>query len=287
MARGTPEVAFVQQYQNTITMLAQQMDNRLRQTVMVDTDWTGEAKYYDQYGSDSMEEIMTRYADTPVQTPDHERRRVTPRFFVSNTLEDPQDALAMLVDPKSTYMQAKMASAARKTDLIIIQAASAAALAGKAGGTSTALPSTSKIAVGGAGLTKAKLIEASKKLNANEVEKEDRHIVISAEQLEDLLNTTEVTSSDFNTVKALVEGTLDTWLGFKFVHSEQLETDASDSRLVLAYQKKGIQLAIQNEAEGRIDPRPDKNYAWQVYLKIVLGAVRLEEERVIQIACSE
>ncbi len=56
---------------------------------------------------------------------------------------------------------------------------------------------------------------------------------------------------------------------------------------MLAYQKKGIQLAIQNEAEGRIDPRPDKNYAWQVYLKIVLGAVRLEEERVIQIACSE
>jgi len=287
MARGTPEVAFVQQYQNTITMLAQQMDNRLRQTVMVDTDWTGEAKYYDQYGEDSMEEIMTRYADTPVQTPDHERRQVTPRFFVSNTLEDPQDALAMLVDPKSAYMQAKMGAAARKTDLIIIQAASAAALAGKAGGTSTSLPAASKIAVGGAGLTKAKLIEASKKLNGYEVETADRFIVISAEQLEDLLNTTEVTSSDFNTVKALVEGTLDTWLGFKFVHSEQLETDASDSRLVLAYQKKGIQLAIQNEAEGRIDPRPDKNYAWQVYLKIVLGAVRLEEERVIQIACSE
>ena len=76
-------------------MLAQQLDSRLRGAVMVDTNWTGEEKYYDQYGSDTMVEITSRYADTPVQEPDFERRQVTPKYFVSNTLEDPFEALAM------------------------------------------------------------------------------------------------------------------------------------------------------------------------------------------------
>src|SRR5689334_5761232 len=97
---GAPDTAFVRQYKDTITILAQQADARLEGAVMVDRDFKGEKKFYEQYASDSMEEIMSRYADTPVQTPDHRRRMVTPRFFVSNTLEDPKDAMQMLVDPK-------------------------------------------------------------------------------------------------------------------------------------------------------------------------------------------
>jgi len=48
-----------------------------------------------------------------------------------------------------------------------------------------------------------------------------------------------------------------------------------------------MQLAISNEAEGRVTERSDKNYAWQVYLRICLGATRLEEARVVSILCSE
>jgi hypothetical protein len=49
----------------------------------------------------------------------------------------------------------------------------------------------------------------------------------------------------------------------------------------------GLMLAIQKDIEGRVDERPDKNYAWQVYLKLCMGATRLEEARVVQIACVE
>ena len=284
---SAPSTVFCKQYQDAITMLSQQLDTRMRGAVLVDTNWTGEEKYYDQYNQDSMVEITSRYADTPVQEPDFARRQVVPSYFVSNTLEDPFEALAMLIDPKSTYMQAKVAAANRKIDSVLITAMGGTSKTGKAGGTDTVLPAASKIAVGAAGLTKAKLIEAKKKLDAEEVDKEDRYCVCSAEQMEDLLNTTEVTSADYNTVKTLVQGELDTWLGFKFLHSEQLAVDGSNDRLCYAFQKKGIQLAIQKEPEGRITERPDKNYAWQVYLRMALGATRLEEVRVIQIACSE
>lgn len=284
---GAPDTAFVRQYQDTIQLLAQQQDARIRPTVMVDNNWTGEKKFYDQYNTDSMVEILTRYQDTPIQAPDHRRRMVTPRYFVSNTLEDPVDALQMLIDPKSTYMTAKKAAANRQIDDLIITAANGTSLTGKDGTVSIPFPVANQIVAGGLGLTKIKVLDAKQRLDAGEVEKDDRYFTHSSKQLEDLLNTTEVTSSDYNSVKALVQGELMTWVGFKWIHTERLNVDGALARLCLAYQKKGIQLTIQKEVEGRVDERPDKNYAWQVYLRLAMGATRLEEARVMEIACVE
>ena len=283
---GTPNTAFVRQYQDTISLLVQQLDSRLRGCVMVDTNFTGDSKFYEQYASDSMVELTSRYSDTPIQLPDHRRRKVTPRYYVSNTLEDPKDALQMLIDPKSTYMQAKQAAAARQIDDTIITAFNATAYTGQEGTTTQAFDSNNQIAVGTTGLTKAKMLSAKKLLDAAEVDKEDRFIVTSAEQVEDLLNTTEVTSGDYNVVRTLVQGEINTWIGFQFKHSERLNTSGGN-RLVYAWQRKAMQLAIQKDVMGRVDPRPDKNYAWQVYMKLCLGATRLEEARIVEIACAE
>lgn len=286
---STPDTAFVRQYENTIALLAQQMDSYLRRTVMVDTNFKAEKKFYEQYNQDAFSELSTRYADTPLSLPDHRRRMVTPRFFVSATLEDPIDALQMLVDPKSTYYTAKVAGANRQTDDVIISSFVSTAYTGKDGTTSQAFTAANQIAEGGTGLTKAKLIKARRLLDQAEVERDDRFLVHGSIQMDDLLNTTEVTNSDYNVVKALVEGSLGPngrWLGFEFVRTERLLTSGSD-RLCYAFQKKAYQLAIQQDMMGRIDERPDKNFAWQVYMKIALGATRLEESRTVEIACLE
>jgi len=288
---GAPNVAYIQQYNNTIYLLAQQQDNRFATAVMVDTNWTGAAKFYDQYNTDSAVELQTRYADTPTQLPDFRRRMVTPRYFVSSTLEDPKDALQMAIDPKSTMMQAKMAAFNRTKDDIIISAQGGTAYTGQAGATPVTFPSANKIVYNqfttGNGLTKAKVLAAKRILDANEVEPTDRYISHTAAQLEDLLNTTEVTSSDYNVVKALVQGELKTWCGFAFIHSERLLTDANSNRLIYAWQRAAVQLAIQKEIEGRVDERADKNFAWQVYMRMCMGSTRLEEARIVQIACAE
>jgi len=290
---ATPDTAFVQQYQDAITMLAQQMNTRLRERVMVDTNFKSEKKFYEQYASDDLVELSTRYQDTPIQLPDHRRRMVTPRYFVGNTLEDPTDAKQMLIDPKSTYMQAKQAAAGRKIDDLIVTTLGGNAFTGKTGSTSQALGSAQQIAVtvggGGSdvGMNKAKVLNAKRLLDAAEVEEEDRTMGITARQLEDMLNITEVASSDYNVVKALVQGELNTWCGFQWVRTQRFTTDGNSDRLCYAWQKKGLQLAISKEPEGKISERPDKNYAWQVYLRICLGATRLEEARVVEIACDE
>jgi hypothetical protein len=288
---SAPDTAFVKAYGNTIYLLAQQMDTRLRSAIVVDTNWVGEQKFYDQYNQDVMLELIGRYQATPIQLPDFKRRMVAPRYFVSATLEDPKDALQTAIDPKSAFMQAKVAAGNRTFDDLIIAAAGGTAYTGKTGTTAVTFPSAQKIAVNylsaGTAMTKVKCIGAKRVLDTNEVDATDRYAVVSAQQLSDLLNTTEVASSDYNVVKSLVQGEINTWLGFSWIHSERLLTDTSSYRLCYFFQRYALQLAIQKDIEGRIDERVDMNFAWQVYLRMCAGATRLEEGRIVQVPCVE
>jgi len=286
---GNVTVAFTRQYEDNITQLVQQTSSKLRPTVLVDTNFTGEYKFYDQLGSTSMIPKTSRNQDTPSIDPDHNRRRISKQDFIHNVLFDKEDQLSMIIDPKSAYSQSAAMAAGRQMDDVIIAAYNATAYTGKTGSTSTSFNSDNQIAVGGTGLTINKLLEAKRRLDNADVEAEDRVCVCSPLQIEGLLKQTEITSADYNTVRALVKGDIDTFLGFKFVtiSTNRLVTDDSSSRLCYCYHKAAMQLAIQKEASGRIDERPDKNYAWQVFFSMTIGATRLEEARIIQIACAE
>jgi hypothetical protein len=101
-----------------------------------------------------------------------------------------------------------------------------------------------------------------------------------------LMNNTTVTSSDFNTVKALAQGEINTFVGFNFIVSNRL-TDDGTSRQVIAFASDGIKLAMGKEPSAKIDERADKSYATQVYYCQTIGATRMEEEKVVEIACNE
>jgi transcriptional regulator of nitric oxide reductase len=143
-------------------------------------------------------------------------------------LIDDQDKIRLLSDPTSVYAKAAAAGIGRAMDDVIISAFNASASTGKSGSTSTAFDSNNIVAHSSAGLTVAKLISAKKILDQNSVDPSiTRYIVVSPEQIEDLLNTTSVTSSDFNTVKALATGTVDSFVGFKFIVSNRLKDDGT------------------------------------------------------------
>lgn len=119
-------------------------------------------------------------------------------------LIDDADKVRMLIDPTSTYARAAAAAIGRSMDDAIITAATGTSLTGKAGGTSTSMLAANQIANGSADMTIAKLIEAKKILDDGSVDPSiPRHIAVGPDQIEALLNTTSVTSSDFNTVDGL------------------------------------------------------------------------------------
>ena len=105
--------------------------------------------------------------------------------------------------------------------------------------------------------------------------------------LEEMLGITEVASADYNVVKALVNGELDTFLGFQWVRTELTPwvDEATDVRGAIAIQGEGIGLALAMDLVARIDERADKAYSVQVFVAMCFGATRIDDEKVVEIAC--
>ena len=279
--------AFVIQYSSNIQMLSQQMGSLLRGAVDVESV-NGEKSFFDQVGSAAAVLRTTRHADTPLIDTPHSRRMVTMSDYEYADLIDDQDKVRLLVDPTSTYARAAASAMGRAMDDVIIAAAIGTAKTGKDGSTSTALPSTQKVAHGSASLTIAKLLSAKEILDEGSVDPSiPRYIVCAPKQITSLLGTTQVTSSDFNTVKALAQGQMDTFSGFKLIVSNRLTTDSDGNRAVIAFAGDGIKLAVGKEPTARIDERSDKSYATQVYYCQTVGSTRMEEAKVVEIACTE
>jgi len=283
--------SFVEQYSSNVAMLSQQMGSKLRGSVDVETV-RGKNAFFDQVGVTAAQLRTSRHGDTPqIDTP-HSRRRLSLADYEWADLVDDVDKVRMLVDPTSSYARAAAAAMNRAMDDVIITAFNASANTGVAGGTSTALPSSQKTATSDQsdGLTIAKLLSAKKILDNNDVDPSlKRYVVCGPQQISDLLGTTQVTSSDYNTVKALAEGSINSYLGFEFIMSTRLNKDATytSDRLVFAYTEDAIKLGIGKDISAKISERADKSYSTQVYYAMSLGAVRMEEKKVVQIPCHE
>ena len=283
--------AFVEQYSSNVTMLSQQMGSKLRGAVDVETI-KGKNAFFDQIGVTSASIRSSRHGNTPqIDTP-HSRRRVSLADYEWADLIDDQDKVRMLIDPTSSYAKAAAAAMGRSMDDVIIAAMNADAATGVAGGTTTALPSSQKISTAQQtdGLTIAKLLSAKFILDNNDVDPSlKRFFVCGPKQIQDLLNTTEVKSSDFNTVKALAQGDINSFLGFEFIMSTRLPFDATntDDRLCFGFTEDAIKLAIGKDIAARIDERADKSYATQVYYCMSIGATRMNETGVVQVPCDE
>ena len=152
-------------------------------------------------------------------------------------LIDKQDKVRTLIDPTSGYALAAAYALGRAQDDEIIAAATGTAYTGETGSTSTPLGASQAITESGTdGLTLAKLRSAKELLDLGNVDPSiPRFLVIGSRQLSDLLNVTSVTSSDFNSVKALVNGELDTFMGFKFITSNRVLRGPSLSSFELTF----------------------------------------------------
>jgi len=201
--------AFVEQYKGNVEHLVQQKGSRLRDCVSVETV-TGTSAFFEQIGSTSAQLRTSRHADTPRMDTPHSRRRVSLADYDWADLIDSEDRVRMLIDPTGPYAMAAANAMGRSMDDVIVAAADGTAFTGVAGGSSTVYDAdmTVDVQVGispaaDTGLNVGKLRAAKKNLDANEAEDDDRFLIINAQQLQNLLAETEITSSDFNTVKAL------------------------------------------------------------------------------------
>lgn len=279
--------AFVQQYRTGVMSLVQQRMSRLRRAVRVESGIVGKTAFFDQIGATSMIERATRHGDTPqIDTP-HSRRRVALRRFDWADLIDDPDKIRTINDFTSPYQQNAASAAGRQMDDLIIEAFFATAATGETGSGTASLASANTVFWSSAGMTITKLLAAKEIMDGFENDPDEpRYIALAASQVTDLLATTEIKSSDYNTVKALAAGQLNTFCGFEFIRTERLPLDSGGQRRCVAWRKSAMLLGVGADVQVRISERADKNYSTQVHLTMDMGSTRMEEAGVVEIKCT-
>ena len=285
--------AFVQKFRDSFMHLVQQKGSRLREYVRTNADVVGKYDHFDRLGSTSAQKITSRHSDTPLISTPHSRRRVSMEDYNWADLIDKADKVRMLADPTSEYMKAGVWAMGRTMDDVIISAmlGNSVTVDENDSSSNVALPAAQEVAVGSGAnvdMNIDKLRSAKQVLDAADVDPDlPRCIVMKSNQFYDLLGDTQVQSSDYNTVKALVAGEIDTFMGFKFIRSERLTLDSNNDTQCVAWIHDGIGLSVGMDVKTEITERSDKNYSTQVYAQMCLGAVRIEDEKVVEIACTD
>ena len=311
MASTTSGTAFVKQYGSTLDLLLQTQGGKFDGKCLEESI-TGEERYYEQLGSVYASEVIDRYGDSPRNDITHARRRVTATPYDVGIEFDNFDAVQTLINPQGQYVQQMATALRRKKDIEFITGALGTAYSGKSGGTANDLAAANVVTDAGTSLTVEKLLNAKSTLEAANVDLDDPmnkpYMVVTPEILNNFMYQTEVKSSDYNTVKALAAGDINTYMGFEFIRTNLLPFTTDDTnesvnlnwsaadvpvtvtgqvRACFAYVKSGVRMVTNPALTTRVTELPEHRFNWYGYAKLRCGAVRMEENKVVIIGCDE
>ena len=311
----------MQQYKDNVIHLAQQKGSRLRDCVLNQPDIVGLNYYFERIGATGVIMKVSRHSPTPLISTPHSRRRVSMNTTQWSDLIDNDDKLKLLIEPESQYVIAGKNAMGRATDDFIIDGALQLAFTGTDGQTSVAFPSSQIVADSSisnlsavdtgsndAGQMSPQRLLAMKVIfdQADVDPDEERYIAVSPIAIQTMLSHAVTNSADYNTIKALAEGAVDTFVGFKFIMSNRLPTASSTAfgpfqrtnyasapwngpppvtavtdRICFAWAHTGIGFALQEDIKVEIAKDPTKSFSTVVYIEMVMGATRIEEARVV------
>lgn len=274
----------------------QQKESRLASTVE-STSFEGRSKWFNQLDVGSMQEITTRKGDTPDGDSTGDKYWIFRRKFEFVRVWDEDDAMQLgaISLPTSDEMVSFTNAENRTKDDVIISAMDATRYIGENGTTPDTFDAAYSIAVdyvttgsaANSGLTVGKILHAKKLMDTAEVDDGDRFFAVSAQQLQDMLLRTEIVHADYVNVKALVEGKVDMFAGFKFVRTERLSRNTStDVRTCFAWHKSGIKFASIGR-DVHMDVLPGKRHCKQLRGVSRMGAVRTQNGPIIRIYTDE
>jgi len=303
--------AFVQQYGENVLFLSQQKASRLRDAVYMESV-RGTYAFFDQIGPIGYNTVINRNGDSPLNNTPYQRRRVQLQGYDVGDLIDKIDEAQMVIDPTWGTTQNFGFTMGRAIDDVIIGGLFSTAYqnSGLDGTTpaSVAFPSSQQVAVndrtyqdqgntasGNSSLTVSKLIYAKYLFGSNNVDIDNDEVICATAQqgISALLTATPVTSIWYNSVKTLVDGNVNRFMGITIKQTELIITtsngvsikDGSGYMNAAVWVKSGMALGIGEDVKAEISPRADKRYSTYVYYQMLMGAARLEEVKVVQLKC--
>ena len=282
MATGIQD-ALVQEFERNVYHLGQQKESRLLNAGIRVKYETAEKFTFNRLTGAEMVAKASPTQATPTSGVVHSTRVATATPYHWGEVYGRDSIVRMLIDPQSEAVKAGAYAMGRQIDTIITAAANGSAATGQHGaGAAATFTAGNRILTGaGQAMTLTALRAAKAKLDQAEVS-DKRYIAINAKALSDLLKITEVASADYNTVRALVQGDIDTFMGFKFIRTERLPAGGGAGRVIcLGWAEGAIGVGLPDSRFARVAEDPTISFSTRIYYEMTMGAVRIEEAAVV------
>ena len=303
---GEPNTVFFNDYVRSFEIAYQQRESKLLRAVRTATQ-AAKSKYYNYIGAVELDEITTRHGDTPLEDPEHLRRRVQISPADKGLPLDEEDEINMVADPGGQYMQSLQGGAGRRTDRKILAAMGGPAYTGEEGATVVnnydagecrVVNSDGTLVAAGSDhtdktatyLTIDKLLMCKKLLGNAFVPEVGRFFVCNEQNLNQLLKDTTYGSEEYRTVRNIKDGKVTKLLTFEFIimADSMLTASTTDVEAIACYAfHRDAVICATGEGKFattlRVDTRVDKRMMRQFYAKQFCGATRLKGPGVIEI----
>ncbi len=225
---------------------------KLKDCVTVRNNVVGDTYKFRRMGKGLANQKSTADLVTPMDT-SHEFKVATLGNWNAPEYTDIFDQAEVNFDEKSELANTISGAMGRRNDQIIIDALDAAT------------PLTTTVDAGASNLGMAEVINAKTNLVDQGVGSDELFAVIESGGLKGLLNDTLATSADYQEVKALISGAVDSLVGFKFkileTRTEGGLTEAANKPDAWFFHKSAVGLAIGIDMKVEINYIADRT-AW-------------------------
>lgn len=260
---------------------------KLRNTVTIRTGVVGESYKFTRMGRGLANQKASQADVTPMDI-SHARQTVNLENWNAPEYTDIFDQAEVNFDEKQELAQTIAKALARREDQLIIDAMAAVTFAA----TNDQNPDTGRVfdVSATANFSLDLVRSANEHFKDIEAMDEEKHIALKADALTTLLEDAEVTSSDYNTVKALVNGDLDTYVGFKFhvigTRAEGGLPGVTTDEIAFAWCKSAVGLAVGIDMKTTIDWVAQKT-SWLANGMMKAGAVAREPQGIVKLQYNE
>lgn len=259
----------------------------LRDTVSLRSGVVGESYKFARMGKGVAVQKATQADVTPMNI-SHARQTAAMQNWYASEYTDIFDKAEVNFDEKSELAKTIANGLGRREDQLVIDAIAACTFHA-----STVDPDIARVLDISATRNFDLAALQSAKAHFDDLEigqGEELHIALRAAALQELLSSTQVSSSDFNTVKALVRGEMDTFMGFKF-HIIGTRTEGglggvSGDLVAYAWAKSSVGLAVGIDMQTSIDWIAQKT-SWLATGILKAGAVAREPQGIYKIQYNE
>ena len=263
---------------------AYQSESVLRQAVRLRSGVQGQTYKFNKLGKGSATARIPKTDVTPLNVT-YSQVTATMSDYNAAEYSDIFHQAKVNFDERSELVQVVSKAIGRRIDQLVIDA-----LNGASGASTVAKTVVTSGSAAASNLNVGKLIAAKKALDAKNVPFDDRCIAVHANNLAGLLGDERAVSGDFASIKALVSGEINTFMGMKFIVLGDRDEGGlpltSNDRSVFAFHRSAIGMAENMAQKTEINYVPEKT-SFLVNSMFSAGAVSIDDEGIVKITCDE